>query len=82
VEALASPTLGCRAFSRVTQLFQVFPRAPFSHHLKEQILDNHQEEEHLALLAAGHPRQHLKQFGVYFVGKRKAIITKVRHAKD
>ena len=55
-------------------LFEVFAGAAFAHHLVEEILDDHEEEQGLALLAAGHAREHVQKFGVYFIRELLIIV--------
>ena len=41
-------------------LCEVVAGALLPHHLKQEILDDHQQQEHLPLLPARHARQHVK----------------------
>ena len=79
VDPVGAGDAGCG--SGASHLLQVFPRAALSHHFEEQILDDHQEEQHLPLLTPGHARQHLQKFGIDLLSKGQAVIGKVRHAR-
>ena len=60
-------------------LFQVFFGATFAHHLVEEVLYDHEEEEDLALLAARHAREHLEQLRVDLFRQGEAVLGDVRH---
>lgn len=54
-------------------LLQVFPQPALPHHLVQEVLHDHEQEQHLALLTLGHTGQHLQQFGVDFLGQRQTV---------
>ena len=60
-------------FNRAVDLLDVFAQAALSHHLIQEILDDHQKEEHLALLPARHAGQHLQQLRINLLRERQTV---------
>ena len=67
-------------FDCLKGLLQVLPHAPLSQHLEQEVLDDHQQEQHLALLTARHPRQHVQEVRIDLSRQGDTVLRGVRHA--
>jgi len=62
------------------RLFHILSCAALAHHFVQEILDNHEQKQHLTLLPARHSREHLQQLRIDLLSEPQMAVGKVRHS--